>query len=209
MRLVVSIAKRYKGNGLELDELIAEGTIGLIKAIDRYDVEKGTKLSTFSTFWIKKHVIRSIENLGREVRVPHTISEAMWKVVKTRKKLESQGETNSAQIADACDMEEDEVRKLLAIHTSKPESLDNITQHPSVILSEKDWTRSILYRIIDSTLSSLTFQEQNTIRLLFGIGYTRTYTKRTIANYYGITQKNMERIADKAIQKLKNGFPAL
>tara|TARA_Y100000310_G_scaffold342676_1_gene446890 strand:+ start:208 stop:837 length:630 start_codon:yes stop_codon:yes gene_type:complete len=209
MRLVVSIAKRYKGNGLELDELIAEGTIGLIKAIERYDPGKGTKLSTFSTFWIKKHVIRSIENLGREVRVPHTISEAMWKVVKTRKGLEKKGTADTARLAHACDMEEDDVKNLLTLHTSKPESLDTIHYHPSVVLSEKDWTKDILFRILDSTLSTLTFTEQNIVRLMFGIGLDKTYSKRRIGKFYGISEKNVERIARKAVSKLKNGFPAI
>lgn len=207
MRLVISIARKYQNNGLDLDELITEGSIGLAKAIERYDSQRGTRLSTFATFWIKKHVIRAVENTGREIRIPHTVSEAVWKVVKTRKNLQAKINrgVETEDISGACDMSNVTVEKLLEIHNARPEEVQDYLVHTGS-QPEDMHLQHAMHRILFRSLSGLTSTEENVVRMIFGIGYIAPFTKKEISFIYNVSEKIVNKIGKRAICKLQTAM---
>jgi RNA polymerase primary sigma factor len=216
LRLVVSIAKRYLNRGMSLLDVIQEGNLGLMKAVDRFQFRRGFKFSTYATWWIRQAITRAIADHGRTIRLPVHIIESLGKLEKERKLLraELRREPSAEEIAARAKLPVDKVRLLLDAQKT-PYSLDmKIGEDEKTDLGDmlRDRTAHTPEdaamagdrpREVERALSSLSDREKRVLRLRYGLGTEREYTLEEIGRHLSVTRERVRQIESRALQKLR------
>jgi RNA polymerase primary sigma factor len=221
LRLVISIVRRYLNRGLQFLDLIQEGNIGLMKAVDKFEYQRGYKFGTYATWWIRQAITRAIADQARTIRIPVHMIEIINKLNRTSRTLVQQNgrEPTQEEIAEKMGMSLDKVQKILKI-TKKPISLEtpigeeedsrleDFIEDKEVISPQEAAISSNMAKRIQKVLSTLNNREEKILRMRFGIGEKHDHTLDEVGQYFELTRERIRQIEEKALRKLKHSSRA-